>query len=141
MTASQAQLRGHHGPYGTAVPEPTKHAGQIPVDLQSLLDALQKLLPGRAGGDDGVAAEFVTALGVGAKVQLAEQIRAVWEWRAPAPAGWTTANLALVPKLLCCGARRLSAGHGLAGLVEDLHEVLDAIGLTTPCVATLPEPW
>lgn len=61
------------------LPPGQPHAGAIPVGLEDLCAVLSSLRPGRTGGENGVAAEFLQALLVEGKIALAERIRAVLE--------------------------------------------------------------
>lgn len=63
--------------YASSLRDPVAHPGSIPVDLQSLVQVLRKLKPGRIGGQDGVAAESITALSIEAKQQMTVHIRNV----------------------------------------------------------------
>lgn len=63
----------------SALPWGQPHPGAVPVSLEDLCSVLATLQPGRAGGEDGVPAEFLQALPVEGKIALAERIRAILE--------------------------------------------------------------
>lgn len=64
MTEDQVCSTEVENQYTTSVRDPAAHPGSIPVDHQDLVEVLRKLKPGRAEGQDGVAAEFITALSI-----------------------------------------------------------------------------
>lgn len=54
---------------------------------------------GKAGGEDGVVAEFVQALSPEQKCRLADMIHVVLCGSIPAPPGWRRARVTLIPKV------------------------------------------
>lgn len=75
------------------------HTEQVKFALEDLVHVIGKLKMGRAGGDDGVAAEFIRALPAGAKTRLWVFIRGLLLGKIPVPPGWHQANVALIPKI------------------------------------------
>lgn len=83
------------------VPVSVAHPGEAKdINLELLVKILARLKPGRAGGADGVAAEFVVALSPDGKEALARAVRSVLEGTSPMPVGWSYAEVELLPKVI-----------------------------------------
>lgn len=69
-------------------------------DLMAFVDVVNKQREGRAGGEDGMVAEFVKRLPTEAKEALYHQLVDTLRGAQPQPAHWRRASVSLTPKLL-----------------------------------------
>lgn len=125
-----SDARSSRAPDSSAAERPRLEG--IQVSTEEIVDIIHSLKKGKTGAQDGVLVDFLQGTSPERKSQLADLVRDRLR-EGPAPQGWRTASVTLIPKIeVPLRSRGLSTDHGSTRSAETGTAHLDEVRRALP---------